>query len=119
VAAGVNFKRGDLVLAASSGDYGKPRPNLVIQSDAFSDMPSVTVCPLSSDVQSGATLIRINIEPSAENGLHLTSQIAVDKITTLALSRVTKVLGKADNEVMQQVTRALAVFLELGRNVSI
>lgn len=110
----MNFKRGDLVLAASSGDYGKPRPNLVIQSDAFSDMPSVTVCPLTSDVQSGATLIRINIEPSAENGLHLKSQIAVDKITTLSITRIAKRLGTANEDVMQKVSRALAVFLELG-----
>jgi mRNA interferase MazF len=83
VATSLILKRGDLVLAASSGDYGKPRPNLVIQSNAFSDMPSVTICPLTSDLQTIAPLFRITIEPSPENGLHLPSQIAVDKITTL------------------------------------
>jgi mRNA interferase MazF len=110
----VKFMRGDLILAASTGDYGKPRPNLVIQSNLFSDIPSVTVCPLTGDLQINAPAIRINIAPTAKNGLHLPSQIAIDKITTLALSRVTMVLGKADTEVMTQVTRALAVFLEVG-----
>ncbi len=114
MAARVNFKRGDLVLAASAGDYGKPRPNLVIQSDVFSAIPSVTVCPLTSDLQINAPAIRINIKPTAKNGLRLPSQIAIDKITTLSNSRITMVLGKADDEVMGQVTRALAVFLELG-----
>lgn len=110
----MNFRRGDLVLAASAGDYGKPRPNLVVQADGFSDMLSVTVCPLTSDLQSNVSLLRITIEPSAENGLRLPSQIAIDKTTTLAVSRVTRVIGRASDEVMTQVTRALAVFLEMG-----
>ena len=77
-------------------------------------MPSVTVCPLTSDLQSNIPLLRITIEASAENGLRLPSQIAIDKITTLAVSRVTTVIGRASDEVMTQVTRALAVFLEVG-----
>lgn len=114
MATRVSFKRGDLVLAASSGDYGKPRPNLVIQSDAFANMPSVTVCPLTSDVRSDVPLIRIDIAPNTENGLHVPSQIAVDKITTLALTRIIRKLGTADEDVMLKVTRALAGFLGLG-----
>ncbi len=77
-------------------------------------MLSVTVCPLTSDLQSNVSLLRITIEPSAENGLRLPSQIAIDKTTTLAVSRVTRVIGRASDEVMTQVTRALAVFLEMG-----
>ncbi len=37
------MKRGDLVTIALPGDYGKPRPALVVQSDLFSEHPSVTV----------------------------------------------------------------------------
>jgi mRNA interferase MazF len=114
VATSVILKRGDLVLAASSGDYGKPRPNLVIQSNAFSNMPSVTVCPLTSDLQTIAPLFRISVEPTTENGLHLPSQIAVDKITTLPVSRITAKLGTVEEDVMLQVTRAIAVFLGLS-----
>jgi mRNA interferase MazF len=114
VAAGVIFKRGDLVLAASSGDYGKPRPNLVIQSNAFANMPSVTVCPLTSDLQTIAPLFRITIEPTTENGLLLPSQIAVDKVTTLPITRIAARLGTTDDDVMLQVTRALAVFLGIS-----
>ena len=112
--AGVILKRGDLILAASSSDYGKPRPNLVIQSNAFSNMPSVTVCPLTSDLQKIAPLFRIIIDPSTENGLHLPSQIAVDRITTLPTTRIAAKLGTADDDVMLQVTRALAVFLGIS-----
>ena len=110
----MNFKRGDFVLAASAGDYGKPRPNLVIQSDSFLGMPSVTVCPLTSELRGDAPLIRIDVDPSETNGLQLPSQIAIDKITTLPLGRIAKRLGAADAEVMLQVTRAVAVFLGVG-----
>ena len=110
----MSFNRGDLVLAASSGDYGKPRLNLVVQSNAFAAMPSVTVCPLTSDVRTDAPLIRLDIMPTTENGLRLQSQVAVDKITTLPIARITKKLGTAGDDVMLQVTRSLAVFLGLG-----
>ncbi len=32
------MKRGDLVTIAVSGDYGKPRPALVVQADAFAGL---------------------------------------------------------------------------------
>lgn len=45
--AGVN--RGDVVLAAAAGDYGKPRPWLVVQADKHNhaDRPnSILLCLL-------------------------------------------------------------------------
>jgi mRNA interferase MazF len=98
----VILARGDIVLAASAGDYVKPRPNIVIQSNAFSSMPSVTVCPLTSDLQTIAPLFRIHIKPTAENGLRL------------PISRIAAKLGTVVEDVMLQVTRAIAVFLRLS-----
>lgn len=46
---GVN--RGDVVLAAAAGDYGKPRPWLVVQADEHNsaDRPdSILVCPFTT-----------------------------------------------------------------------
>ena len=110
----MKFKRGDIVLAASSGDYGKPRPNLVIQSELFDDLPSVTFCLLTTTLRKDHPLVRIPIKPTLENGLVEISQIAIDKIMTLPISRVAKKIGVADEDVMLQVTRALAVFLGVG-----
>ena len=42
--------RGDLVTVAASGDYGKPRPALVVQADVYAEHPSVTVLPLTSEL---------------------------------------------------------------------
>lgn len=110
----MNFKRGDLVLAASPGDYGKPRPCLVIQSDLFATLPSITICPLTSELREDAPLLRLTMAPDETNGLRKSSQIAIDKITTLPLPRFGGKIGQISETTQLQVTRALAVFLGIG-----
>lgn len=56
------MRRGDIVTAAASGDYGKPRPALIIQHDLYAALPSVTVLPLTSFLED-APLLRITIQP--------------------------------------------------------
>jgi len=48
-------RRGDLVTIAVADDYGKPRPALVIQSDAFRALGSVTVLRLTSELHDWPT----------------------------------------------------------------
>ena len=105
------IRRGDIVVAAAPGDYGKPRPVLIVQSDLFSALPSFTICPLTSHLRSDVPFLRLTLEPSPENGLRQSSQIAIDKMTTLPRERFGDVIGHADDTAMLQVTRALAVFL--------
>jgi mRNA interferase MazF len=76
------LKRGNLVTIAVSGDYGKPRPALVIQANAFGALPSVTVLRLSSDLIP-AQLTRLTVEPTPENGLRTTSQVMIDKAVSI------------------------------------
>jgi len=101
---------GDLVTIALPGNYGKPRPALVIQSDLFDAHPSVTVLPVTSELRD-APLFRIAVTPSAINGLHKPSQVMVDKPQTVARTKIGKTIGRLDDEVMLGVNRALAVFL--------
>ena len=107
------MKRGDLATVALQGDLGKPRPALVIQSDLFSDHPSVAVLPVTSTLHA-APLFRIGIEPNASNGLRQLSQVMVDKMQAVPRSRVGPVFGRVDDETMLAVNRALAVFLGLA-----
>ena len=104
------MKRGDVVVIALQGDYGKPRPALVIQSDLFTAIPSVTVLPITGALEP-TPLIRIPVEPSPENGLRKTSHIMVDKTQTLPREKVGSVCGQIDEQTMIAVTRAVAVFL--------
>jgi mRNA interferase MazF len=106
----MEVKRGDLVTIALSGDYGKPRPALVIQSDLFDAHPSVSILPVTGELRD-APLFRIVVEPSDSNGLRKTSQVMVDKIQTVARSKVGKTIGSLDQETLVAVNRGLAVFL--------
>jgi mRNA interferase MazF len=104
------MRRGDLVIASLAGDYGKPRPALIIQADAFASTGSLTILPVTSELMN-TPLTRITIQPSASNGLRKESQIMVDKITTTRRERLGSVIGRVDNDVMIAVDRSLAVFL--------
>jgi mRNA interferase MazF len=104
------MKRGDLVSVAISGDFGKPRPALVIQSDRFSETATLTVVLLSS-TQVDALLIRLTIEPTPANGLRHSSQIMVDKIMTVRRDKIGQTFGCLSDEAMVSVNRSLALFL--------
>jgi len=106
----MEVRRGDLVIAVIPGDYGKPRPALIVQSDAFSEMASLTVLPLTSDLQP-APLLRITIEPSAGNGLDRRSQIMIDKAVTVPRPKIGAHIGRVEDETMRFTDVALARFL--------
>ncbi len=104
------MKRGDLVTVALSGDYGKPRPALVIQSDFFQAHPSLVILPVTSELRD-APLFRIRIEPTDDNGLLTTSEVMVDKPQAVAVARIGRRIGRLGDDSMLAVNRALAVFL--------
>jgi mRNA interferase MazF len=107
------MRRGDFVTIATSGDYGKPRPALVIQSDAFEALPSVTVLPLTSEIH-GEDLIRIMVEPTKGTGLRTESQVMIDKATTVPRAKVGNVIGRAGADTMHAVNVALGRFLGMS-----
>lgn len=104
------MRRGDLVAVSLSGDYGKPRPALVVQSDFFAEHASVTVLPLTSRLRE-APLLRVTVDPTPGNGLRAVSQVMIDKASTLARGRVQPAFGRLDADLMLQIERLLALFL--------
>ena len=107
------MRRGDLITVVIAGDYGKPRPALVMQADVFEALGSVTIAPLTSTLYD-APLIRISVEPSAANGLRATSQVMTDKLMTVPRNRAGAVFGRLELGAIAQVELALARFLGLG-----
>lgn len=95
---------------AIPGDFGKPRPALVVQSDQFSETATVTVLLLSGTLVD-APLIRLDVEPSPENGLRKRSQVMIDKGMSVRRDRIGEPFGRLDDGTMIAVTRSIALFL--------
>lgn len=108
------MKRGDLVTVSLPGDYGKPRPALVIQSDLFGMHPSLVVLPITSTLQD-TPLFRISITPDDLNALSKPSQVMVDKPFTIARAKAGEVFGRLDDLQLVEVERALALFLGVAK----
>ncbi len=104
------MRRGDLVPVSLAGDYGKPRPALVIQSDFFLEHASVTLLPLTSAL-TDAPLLRVTVQPSVSNGLRAVSQVMVDKASTISRAKLQPAFGRLEADVMLQIERLLALFL--------
>ena len=106
--------RGDFVTIAVQGDFGKPRPALVIQADQFSEHATVTVLPVTSALV-GAPLLRITVAASAENGLQKPSQVMIDKAVTVKRDKLGQAFGRIDANTLVEVERCLAVFLGIAK----
>ncbi len=82
------MRRGDFVTIAMQGDFGKPRPALVIQTDHFNQHPSVTVLPVTG---------------------------MVDKAITVKRDKVGPPIGRISADALLEVERCLAVFLGITK----
>jgi len=110
----MEIARGDVVIAVLPGDYGKGRPGLIVQSDAFNPThSSVIVCPITSHLID-APIFRLRIKPGPENGLEMPSEIMIDKMMAIKRERVAKVIGHLSETRMLAVDRALGEWLSLG-----
>ena len=103
-------KRGYLINLVTQGDFGKPCAALVIQSDLFSQHPSISVLPITSFLIE-APLLRIRLEPNELNGLKKTSQVMIDKTLAVMREKVGAPIGSIDFATKQEIDRCLAVFL--------
>lgn len=107
------MKRAEIWTVAGGPDYtGKPRPAVILQDDAFEGTASITVCPFTTHLVD-APLIRLAVDPTRQNGLTVVSHVMVDKITTVAKSKLQKRIGKLAEEDMIRLSRAALVFLGL------
>ncbi len=104
------IRRGDLITIVMQGDFGKPRPALVIQADQFCEHTSITILPITSTLVD-APLLRVTLQPNADNGLKMPSQVMVDKAMTVKCNKIGSTFGRVDSDTMLKVERCLAVFL--------
>ena len=106
-------KRGDLVTVSAQGDYGKPRPAIVIQSDFLNAADSVLVALLTSTI-ADAPLYRLTVEPTAGNGLKVVSQVMVDKVMAYPRTKCGPVIGHLSGAHMLALNTMLSVMIGLA-----
>lgn len=109
------MKRGEVwTISGGSGYAGKPRPAVIVQSDEFSSSKSVTICAFTSNPLD-AEVFRPVVEPSAGNGLRQQSRLMADKIMTVPRSRLGARIGAISSRDIENLSRAITVFLGLVR----
>jgi len=108
------MRRGDIVTVAAPGEYGKPRPAVVIQGDALNQAaPRSTIVALMTSALAKAPLLRLTIKPTSGNGLKKPGQVQVNRILTLPASKTGQRIGRlADTEIIA-LNRMLAVVIGL------
>jgi mRNA interferase MazF len=107
------MSRGDLVIVAAPGDYGKPRPAVIIQSNAIPDShASVVICQMTSDLAEAD--FRVTIEPGPETGLRVRSQVMADKPVTIRRERIGERVGRLGAADMARLNVALAFVMGLA-----
>jgi mRNA interferase MazF len=110
----MEIKRGDVVICAAPGDYGKPRPAVVVQSDLFNGThSSVVVCLITSHLED-APLFRIPVPAGRSTGLKLQSQVMVDKVLAVPRNKITGCSGALSAGSLKEVDTALRLWLELA-----
>ena len=107
------MRRGDLVIVAAPGDDGKPRPAVIVQSDAIPEShASVVICQMTSEL--AGPDFRVTIEPEAETGLRVRSQVMADKPVAIRRERVGQSIGRLAAADMARLNVALALVMGLA-----
>lgn len=107
------MRRGDIVTVALPGAYGgRPRPALVVQSDALEGSEAVIVCPITSDLEYRAPH-RLELPPTLKNGLRSPSLVMTDKLQAVPASRCNSVIGRVDEAEQAFVDACLMIVLGL------
>jgi mRNA interferase MazF len=107
------MSRGDLVIVAAPGDFGKPRPAVIVQSNAIPEShSSIVICQMTYELVE--VDFRITIEPGPETGLRVRSQVMADKPVTIRRERIGQRIGQLGAADMARLNVALALVMGLA-----
>jgi mRNA interferase MazF len=107
------MSRGEMVIVSAPGDYGKPRPAVIVQSNAIPEShASIVICPVTSELVEAD--FRVTVEPGPETGLRVRSQVMADKPVTIRPQRIRQRIGQLGAADMARLTVALAFVMGLA-----
>lgn len=95
-------------------EAGKIRPVIVVQTNFLNDHhPSTVICPLTTKVRLGATLLRIHLTAGTA-GLSEDSDIMMDQIRAIDNRRLRQKIGQLPPAFHAQLDENLKVVLDLS-----
>lgn len=108
------MKRGEIFIAVAPGEFGKPRPAVIVQSDILGakNLGSVLVCPITSHLERKSAF-RLTLSPNSQNGLKSESMIMVDKLQAISIKRVRQKIGALSPYELSELDHALTFVLGL------
>lgn len=93
---------------------GKTRPVLVVQTNLLNKIPhpSTIICPLTTNVEKDAELLRVHLKKGMAN-LNEDCDIIIDQMRAIDNKRLTKKLGDLPPELIDRVRENVMIVLDL------
>lgn len=113
----MTVRQGEIWLADLNPRFGtepgKTRTVVIVQTDLLNDVhPSTIICPITTQVHTDATLLRIHLN-KANSGLQKPSDILVDQIRAIDNRRFVKRIGKLKEKQSEMLKENLKIVLDL------
>ena len=108
------MRRGNIVIVSAPGDYGKARPAVIVQADVLNEVAHSTIVALMTSHLVDAPLLRLTLEPTEMSGLHVLSQVQVNRLLSLPTTRIGAVVGRLSDSELVELNRLLAIVIGLA-----
>jgi mRNA interferase MazF len=96
-------------------EAGKTRPVLIVQTNLLNkiDHPSTIVCPITTNVQPDADILRVHLKKGMAN-LHENCDIMIDQIRAIDNTRLIKKVGKLPVDLIKKIKENISIILDLS-----
>ena len=87
---------------------------MVVQSGLLNQVhPSTIVCPITSNVRKGVSILRVNLDKT-QGGLKKESAVMIDQVRAIDNKRLVKNIGNLPKELEEKVKENLKIVMDLG-----
>lgn len=95
-------------------ETGKSRPVLIVQTNLLNKIshPSTIVCPITTNVQIGADILRVHLKKGMAN-LHENCDIMIDQFRAIDNKRLIKKVGKLPTDLIEKIKENISIILDL------
>ena len=96
-------------------EAGKTRPVLIVQTNLLNkiDHPSTIVCPITTNVQPDADILRVHLKKGMAN-LHENCDIMIDQIRAIDNTRLIKKVGNLPVDLIEKMKENISIILDLS-----